>query len=214
MTRARRLGTAGAIAVGATAVVLVAIVSRPPVAAAARSSATGHRLVSGAVTFSLPERWLVQDWVRDLASEGVALFIPCAPLDRTPHSANVNLLAEPNADGEGLAAWSGRRLATAAPKLIVDDRVDGPWRTVLSTGEDRGARYLVVERFGVSDRARVHAVAAFPALDDVDPAWFDRTGAEIDRFLDSIALDGASPSSVAVAWDGRTLRLAGGVATR
>ncbi len=165
-------------------------------------------LLSGAVAFTLPERWSVQGWLAERGSEGVAAYIPCAPLDETPHSANANLLAESNGDAEGLASWSARRLAVAAPRRIEEERVEGAWRTVVSTGVDRGARYVVVERFGVSSRARVHAIAAFPALAGVPESWFEWTGGEIDRFLRSLALAGAPPSSVRVGWDGRTIRLA------
>jgi hypothetical protein len=194
------------------------------VAAAALFAAAGHgagagptagaappdpvrSLARGAVRFALPPAWEVQALVADGAAEGVALAIPCRPLDSTPHSANVNLLAEPNDGGEDLASWSARRLAVAAPRRIVAERREPAWRTVVSAGEDASARYVVVERFGVSARGRVHAVAAFPCLPAMGEAWFARAGAEIDRFLASIALEGAPPSGVRVSWDGRTIAL-------
>ncbi len=164
--------------------------------------------LSGAVTFSLPPGWLVQGWTRGEGAEGVAAFIPCATLDDTPHSANANVLAEPNREGEALAAWSARRFAVAAARHLDEERVESAWRTVVSTGFDRGARYVVVERFGVSPRGRVHAVAAFPAVEGVGDRWFGQTGDDIDRFFGSLALAGAPSSRVHLGWDGRTLRLA------
>jgi hypothetical protein len=178
-----------------------------PVAADALRRA--RSLLGGSVRFALPSTWEVQRVVADGAAEGVALFVPCPPLDATPHSANVNLLAEPNREGEGLASWSARRLAVAAPRRIVEERTEPGWRTVISHGEDRAARYVVVERFGVSARGRLHAVAAFPCLQEMGAAWFERAAEDVGRFLASLALEGAPRSAVTLAWDGRTLRLGG-----
>jgi hypothetical protein len=206
--RARRIGIAAAAALAAAGALLaVRAPRRPPPGAPAA-------LLGGAVRFALPAAWEVQRAVRDGRAEGVALYVPCPPLDPTPHSANVNLLAEPNDEGEELAAFSARRLAVAAPRRIADERVEPGWRTVVSTGVDRRARYVVVERFGVSPRGRVHAVAAFPCLACMEEAWFERTAEEVDRFLASVALEGAPPASARVGWDGRSLRLgrAGGPA--
>jgi hypothetical protein len=122
----------------------------------------------------------------------------------------VDLLAEPNAEREPLAEWSRRRrLAIAAPRRILEERAEPAWRTVISEGEDRGARYVLVERFGASPVARVHAVAAFPALPEAGSAWLAQVGRDVDGFLGSIALAGAPPSAVRVRWDGRSARLAG-----
>ena len=212
MTRASRVGAAAAaVAVAAAAAVLVAAgaarsrpaAPTPPPAPLARRS-----LLAGLVTCSLPAGWVVQEEVAGCGSEGLAVTIPCAPLDGTPHSADVNLLAEGNVEGEGLAAWSGRRLAVAAPRRMVEDRVEGAWRTVISAGEDRGVRYVVVERFGATPWARLHAVAAFPTLAGLEEGWLARTGEDVDRFLASLALAGAPRSSVRVRWDGGAVRLA------
>lgn len=206
MTR-RQLAIAGTVSV---------VVVAAAAAVAASPSRRGRApppavFLGGTVTYSLPGRWRVQGLVAD-GAEGVAAYIPCSALDDTPHSANANLLAEPNGEGEGLASWSARRLAVAAPRRMDEERVERAWRTVVSTGFDRGARYAVVERFGVSPRGRVHAVAAFPVIDGVGGAWLARTGDEIDRFLGSIGLAGAAPSEVHVGWDGGTIRLAGPLA--
>lgn len=176
-------------------------------AATARAGGAGTFL-AGAVRWQLPEGWSVQAVLAQREGEGLAVYIPCPPLDATPHSANANLLAEPNPDGVDLASWTRRRLAVAAPRTVIAERVEGAWRTVVSTGEDRGARYLVVERFGVSPRARVHAVAAFPALAAMGDDWFARAGEDVDRFLDALSLDGAPPSGVHVGWDRGDVRLA------
>lgn len=219
MVLARRAILGPAIAVtfaAAAALAASARLARVPAAARAtalaasgvvRSRGAGTFL-AGAVDWELPERWAVQAVVSDRGCEGIALYIPCPPLDATPHSANVNLLAEPNADGVDLASWTHRRLAVAAARRIVEERVEGAWHTVVSTGEDRGARYIVVERFGVSPRARVHAVAAFPELPEMGEDWFARTGAELDRFLDALSLAGAPRSAVRVGWSDGDVRLA------
>lgn len=207
MTRGHALLVSAALAAALGGVAAAAVLRGRAVAEPPRN-APPRALVSGAVTFRIPPAWIVQGWLAERGSEGVALFVPCAPLDDTPHSANVNLLAEPNTDGADLSAWSARRLAVAARREIVEERREGAWRTVVSTGEDRGARYVVVERFGVSGRGRVHAVAAFPASPAVGEGWFARTGEEVARFLDSLALEGAPASRVRLAYDGATLRLA------
>jgi hypothetical protein len=213
MSRARRLGAAAAVAAAVAGAAGGAGAGsreeRAGGAAVARGGA-GRTLLSGAVRYALPEGWVVQADLVACGSEGVAVVIPCPPLDATPHSANANLLAVPNDGAEGLAAWSARRLAVAAPTRIVDDRVEETWRTIVSAGEDRGVRYVVVERFGATPAARVHAVAAFPALPAMGARWFVRTGEEIDRFLGSLAIAGAPPSGVRVGWRGGTLRLDGG----
>jgi hypothetical protein len=203
VTRPRRLATAAIVAALAAEGSFVG-------AWLEREDRGAHRaaFLSGAVTFSLPPAWIVQGWMREDGAEGVAAFIPCASLDDTAHSANANLLVEPNVEGEGLAAWSARRFAVAAPRRVDEERGESAWRTVVSTGFDRGARYVVVERFGVSPRGRVHAVAAFPALDGVGDRWFEQIGDDIDGFLGSLVLADAPPSGVHVGWDGRTMRLA------
>lgn len=212
MTRGRPLGVAAVIVIAAAAGGLAGAGVWQPRSGAPRapSSPRAAGFLAGEVGYTLPDGWLVQDLLDgdDRPGEGVAAFIPCAPLDGTPHSANANLLAEPNAEGEDVASWSARRLAVAAPRSVVDDRVEGAWRTVVSEGVDRGARYVVVERFGATPRARLHAVAAFPSLAEVGEGWLARTGAEVDRFLDSLALAGAPPSAVHVAWERGALRLA------
>ncbi|HET8539302.1 MAG TPA: hypothetical protein VFL83_05470 [Anaeromyxobacter sp.] len=209
MVHARRAVPGGAIALlAAAALAAAARLALAPAPAPPRPAAAAGTFVSGAVGWELPYGWTVQAVLADRACEGLAVYIPCPPLDATPHSANANLLAEPNVDGVDLAAWTRRRLAVAAPRRVVEERLEGAWRTVVSTGEDRGARYVVVERFGVSPRARVHAVAAFPELPEMGEAWFARTGAEIDRFLDGLSLAGAPPSGVHVGWDEGDLRLA------
>ena len=201
MTR-RPLAIASIVSALAAATVLAA----PP---ARRGPAPDGGFLAGEVTFALPQRWRVQGLLASEGAEGVAAYIPCAALEDTPHSANANLLAEPNREGEGLASWSARRFAVAAPRRLDEERVERAWRTVVSTGFDRGARYVVVERFGVSPRGRVHAVVAFPVLAAAGQGWLARMGEEIDGFLESLALGGAPPSRVHVAWDGRTVRLAG-----
>jgi hypothetical protein len=178
-----------------------------PLPRAALAAQARRTLLGGAVAVSIPPGWVMRD-VLACGPEGLALTIPCPPLEATPHSADADLLAEPNAEREALAAWSRRRLAVAAPRRIVDDRVEEAWRTVVSAGEDRGARYVVVERFGATPRGRVHAVAAFPILPEVGDAWLARAGEDVDRFLASISLAGAPPSAVRVVWDGRAARLA------
>lgn len=208
MVQARRAvpGTAIALLVAA-ALAAGARLSRAP--APAPHPPPAGTFLSGAVGWSLPEGWTVQAVLAERGCEGLAVYIPCPPLDATPHSANANLLAEANAEGVDLASWTRRRLAVAAPRRVLAERVEDAWRTVVSTGEDRGARYVVVERFGVSPRARVHAVAAFPELPGMGEAWFARTGAEIDRFLGALSLEGAPPSGVHVAWErGGDVRLA------
>lgn len=178
-------------------------------AAAVTPPATPARsFLRGAVAFHLPPGWEVQAWIAEGGAEGVALQVPCAALDPTPHGGNVNLLAEPNAGGEGLASWSARRLAVAAPREPVEERSEAAWRTVVSRGEDGGVPYVVVERFGVSRRARVHAVAAWPVLPETRGAWLARTEADVARFLDSIALEGAPPSRVRLAPGAGAARLA------
>lgn len=208
MTPRRRLAIAAA-ALAATMGGLVGAAAWPHASdeRASEAGATPGSFLGGAVRFALPGGWLVQQWPFGAGGEGVALFIPCPPLDDTPHSANANLLAEPNVEREDLAGWSARRLRGQVPKRVVSDRVERGWRTVVSTGVDRGARYVVVERFGVSAGARLHAVAAFPALAGVDPGWYAQAGADVDRFLGSLRVDGLAPPSVRVAWDGRTLAL-------
>jgi hypothetical protein len=213
MVQARRAVPGAAIALFAAAAVVaagarLARAPSPPVAAPVATPAPAGTFLSGAVRWALPDGWAVQAVLAERECEGLAVYIPCPPLDATPHSANANLLAEANADGVDLASWTRRRLAVAAPRRVVEERVEGAWRTVVSTGEDRGARYVVVERFGVSPVARVHAVAAFPELPEVGDAWFARTGAEIDRFLGALSLAGAPPSGVHVGWDHGDVRLA------
>jgi hypothetical protein len=207
VVRASRSGGAAGIAMLAVAAALGAA-ARSERPSPARAAAIGGTFLSGAVGWALPQGWRVQGLVADAGCEGLAAYIPCPALDATPHSANANLLAEPNPDRIDLATWSGRRLGVAAPRRVVQERVEGAWRTVISTGEDRGARYVVVERFGVSPRARVHAVAAFPELPGMGEDWFARTGAEIDRFLGALSLADAPPSAVHVGWDRGDVRLA------
>jgi hypothetical protein len=222
MGRARAVGVwiAVAAAIAAAGGALAGRSATPAPAAAPTSTPDGpvpaaealgpsRSLLGGALRFALPTAWEVQRVVRDGAAEGVALYVPCPPLDPTPHSANVNLLAEPNPAGEDLASWSARRLAVAAPRRIVEERIEPAWRTVVSHGEDRAARYVVVERLGVSSRGKVHAVAAFPCLPEMGAAWFERAAVDVDRFLASVALEGAAPSAARVGWDGRSLRLRG-----
>jgi hypothetical protein len=218
MIRVRRVGAAAAAAVAVSAAAAGFVASAPPqgrsASVPARAPESRRTLLAGTVAFSVPAGWVVQEEVAGCGSEGVAITIPCAPLDGTPHSADVNLLAEPNAGGEGLAAWSVRRFAVAAPRTIVEERVEDAWRTVISAGEDHGARYVVVERFGATPLARVHAVAAFPTLAEMGEDWLARAGADVDRFLSSLALAGAPPSRVRVVWDGRTARLEAAGAAR
>jgi hypothetical protein len=216
MTWPRRVGAAAAaaIAVSAATAGLVAAGQGRSAPRPARAPESRRSLLAGAVAFSLPAGWVVQEEVVGCGSEGLAITIPCAPLDPTPHSADVNVLAEANVDGEGLVAWSVRRFAVAAPRTILEERVEDAWRTVISAGEDHGARYLVVERFGVTPRARVHAVAAFPTLPEMGEDWLARAGEDVDGFLASLALAGARPSRVRVVWDGRSARLAAADAGR
>lgn len=195
---------AAAAAIGglAAGTLRVRAAAAPPPASPVRT------FLRGAVSFRLPPGWEVQAWVAEGAAVGVALHVPCAALDPTPHSANVNLLAEPNDEGEGLASWSARRLAVVAPRAPVEERSEAAWRTVVSRGEDGGVPYVVVERLGVSPRARVHAVAAWPVLPETAGDWLARTEGEVARFLDSIVLEGAPPSRVRLAPAPGTARLA------
>jgi hypothetical protein len=206
--RARRFGAA----LAAAAATLAAAADRGAPAGggdAAPPAEVRRTLLGGAVAVSIPAGWVLQGEVAGCRGEGLALTIPCAALDAGPHSADVDLLAEPNAEREPLAEWSRRRrLAIAAPRRILEERAEPAWRTVISEGEDRGARYVLVERFGASPIARLHAVAAFPALPEAGAAWLARVGRDVDRFLGSIALAGAPPSAVRVVWDGRGARLA------
>jgi hypothetical protein len=205
MTRGRQLRTALTIALASAGGLLGAATWRAP-DPQSPSGEPVRSLCAGAVRYVLPAAWRIQGFATG-GGEGIAASIPCPALAPTPHSADVNLLALDNPGGEDLRAWSERRLDLGGVRRIVEDRTDGAWRTVVSAGEDRGASYVVVERFGATPRARVHAVIAFPALDAIEPGWFERAGEDIDRFLHALAVEGAAPAVTHLAWERGRIRV-------
>lgn len=190
--------------VTATFIMLVTLLLAAP--AHARQEEKEERLSSlmdGRVSFTLPAAWVLQRHVNTKTNGRAQLLIPYPATDKTPHSANVALIANTVPEGVTVRHLSDGVYQNNYEGLrVLSDEFDGDeWRTMVWTARSGGVAYVMLQRFGLMGRTSVEVMAAFPLLDGGDPKWVEKTVSDFNALVASLKIDGRNMTGSVVKLD-------------
>jgi hypothetical protein len=156
-------------------------------------------LIQKRVTFTLPIHWKIQN-LEDSATVGkIQILIPYPETDKTPHSANVAIVAnivpsEVTIKDIGDKVY-GRKYTGMA---VVNDIPDGKeWRTIVWTARD-GAPYLALNRFGCANGVAVELLMAFPLLENGDLKWIEKAISDFNSLCETLKIDAKNSTEAKV----------------
>ena len=129
-----------------------------------------HSLLGGAVTYTFPKRWSLQQVSRSKKLEALQFVITVTDPDQSIQKANAILIAEPNTEGLTVADFVARKISKTY-KPAADYPEGESWRTVLSQVPDGKPPYSVLDRFGVTAKVRVHLRIVLPSESDEEAKW-------------------------------------------
>ena len=124
-----------------------------------------YSLLGGAVTYTFPKRWSLQQVSRSKKLEALQFVITLSVPGQPTQKANAILIAESNTDGLTVADLSAKKISKTY-KPVADYSEGDSWRTVLSQVPDGKPPYSVLDRFGVTSKVRVHLRIVLPSESD------------------------------------------------
>ncbi|NOT54171.1 MAG: hypothetical protein HOP18_06155 [Deltaproteobacteria bacterium] len=127
-------------------------------------------LLGGAVTYTFPKRWALQQVSRNNKMEALQFVVTVSAPDQAKRTANVILIAEPNTEKFTIADMSAKKISKTY-KPVADYTEGDSWRTVLSQVPDGKPPYAVLDRFGVTAKVRVHLRIVLPSESDEKEKW-------------------------------------------
>ena len=147
-------------------------------------------LLSGRVTFTLPESWVLESHVDTKTSGRAQLTVPNPAGDKSARRANAILTAKVVPAGVGVRQESDGVYHNLYEGLaVLSDTFDGDdWRTMVWTVKDV-VPHVVLNRFGVAGRVSVELVVVFPTENN-DPKLVEKTLADFNAMTASLKIDG------------------------
>ena len=127
-------------------------------------------MLGGAVTYTFPKRWSLQQVSRSNKLEALQFVVTVSAPDQAKRTANVILIAEPNTEKFTIADMSAKKISKTY-KPVADYTEGDSWRTVLSQVPDGKPPYSVLDRFGVTAKVRVHLRIVLPSEGDEKAKW-------------------------------------------
>ncbi len=129
-----------------------------------------YSLLGGAVTYTFPKRWSLQQVSRSQKMEALQFVITLSAPGETPRTTNAILIAEPNSENLTVADVGAKKISkTYTP--VADYPEGEAWRTVLSQVPNGKPPYSVLDRFGVTAKVRVHLRIVLPSESDATAKW-------------------------------------------
>jgi len=168
---------------------LVALLSTTAPAQERPTSALG-----GAVTFKLPESWVVQQYSNTETNGFVRASIPYAAAEKAKQKAEVVLGARLVGEAVTLGHESdGVSKNKFEGMAVLSDTLDeGGWRTLVWTFRADGTSFLVLNRFGVAGGKSVELRAALPLVAGGDTKWVERAVTDFNSACESLKIGGSN----------------------
>src|SRR5215203_6061439 len=145
-------------------------------------------LLGGAVTFTFPKRWSLQQVSRSKKLEALQFVITFSAPGQPTQKANAILIAEANTDGLAVADLSAKKISKTY-KLVADYSEGDSWRTVLSQFPDGKPPYAVLDRFGVTSKVRIHLRIVLPSESDEQAKWPTALAKESNGVINNLGLN-------------------------
>ena len=147
-----------------------------------------YSLLGGAVTYTFPKRWSLQQVSRSKKLEALQFVITLSVPGQPTQKANAILIAESNTDGLTVADLSAKKISKTY-KPVADYSEGDSWRTVLSQVPDGKPPYSVLDRFGVTSKVRVHLRIVLPSESDEQAKWPTALAKESNGVINNLGLN-------------------------
>ncbi len=145
-------------------------------------------LLGGAVTYTFPKRWSLQQVSRSNKLEALQFVVTVSAPDQAKRTANVILIAEPNTEKFIIADMSAKKISKTY-KPVADYTEGDSWRTVLSQVPDGKPPYSVLDRFGVTAKVRVHLRIVLPSESDEKAKWPTTLTKESNEVISNLGIN-------------------------
>lgn len=147
-----------------------------------------YSLLGGAVTYTFPKRWSLQQVSRSKKLEALQFEITLSAPGQPTQKANAILIAEPNAEGLTVADLGAKKISKTY-KPVADYPEGDAWRTVLSQVPDGKPPYSVLDRFGVTSKVRVHLRIVLPSASDENAKWPTVLAKDSNEVINNLGLN-------------------------
>lgn len=149
-------------------------------------------MLSGAVTFTLPEGWHVAMYSNSIRGGAAQIHNPEDSMNRP--QARLFISAYPLREKKTVGEMGNDNYGSIMRKeeggTVLSARADGEdWRTVISRNVLRGEPRLMLEHFGVVNDKYVN-VTVFVPLGSGDVAWMKQMVADFNALCESLKVDG------------------------
>lgn len=156
-------------------------------------------LLQKRVSFTLATHWEIQKQ-EDSATVGkIQIFIPYPETEKTPHSANVVIVANTVPRGVTIKEVAGQVYGKKYPGMaVVNDIPDGnEWRTIVWTAHN-GVPYVMLNRFGCANGIAIEVLMAFPLLENGDQKWIEKAVNDFNSLCETLKIDGKNSTEAKV----------------
>jgi len=170
------------------------------VAAAPIVSAQQHpsSLIQKRVTFTLAAHWKIQHQEDSATAGKISILIPYPETEKTPHSANVAIVANIASTGVTIKEI-GDKVYSYPGQTVVDDIPDGKeWRTIVWSVYSSGAPYVMLNRFGCANGIAVDVLMSLPLLENSDPKWIEKAISDFNSLCETLKIDAANSTEAKV----------------
>jgi hypothetical protein len=147
-----------------------------------------YSLLGGAVTYTFPKRWVLQQVARNNKMEALQFVVTVSAPDQEKRTANVILIAEPNTEKLTVADVGAKKISKTY-KPVADYTEGDSWRTVLSQVPDGKPPYSVLDRFGVTSKVRIHLRIVLPSESDEKATWPTALAKESNEVISNLGLN-------------------------
>jgi hypothetical protein len=174
--------------------VVIFVVTAPIVSAQRPPSS----LIQKRVAFTLAERWEIQNQENSATSGKIQILIPYPETEKTPHSANVAIVANIAPTGVTIKEV-GDKVYSYPGLTVVADIPDGKeWRTIVWSVYSGGAPYVMLNRFGCANGIAVDVLMSFPLLENGDSKWIEKTISDFNSLCESLKIDAKNSTEAKV----------------
>jgi len=170
------------------------------VAAAPIVSAQQHpsSLIQKRVTFTLAAHWKIQHQEDSATAGKISILIPYPVTEKTPHSANVAIVAHMAPAGATIKEV-GDKVYSYPGLSVVAGTPDGKeWRTIVWSDYTSSSPYVMLNRFGCANGIAVDVLMSFPLLEDGDPKWIENAISDFNSLCETLKIDEKNSSEAKV----------------
>ena len=147
-----------------------------------------YSLLGGAVTYTFPKGWSLQQVSRNNKLEALQFVVTVSDPGKEKRTTNAILITEPNTEGLTVADFGAKKISKTY-KPVADYSEEDSWRTVLSQVPDGKPPYAVLDRFGVTPKVRVHLRIVLPSESDEQAKWPTALAKESNEVISTLGIN-------------------------